>query len=124
MARRHENPEIGRKTPPLEYIIAALLKAPLILWLATRAADPAFVSNEGAKLSKLVEAANADRPIPLVSVVARQRDLRELVGDTLTLGNFQSVLSGSIHPALTAGQGVKIARRFPHCPRQLVLASI
>jgi hypothetical protein len=40
-----------------------------------------FVSSEGQKLTKLVEATTADRPIPLVSFVARQRDLRELVGD-------------------------------------------
>jgi hypothetical protein len=32
---------------------------------------------------KLVEATNADRPIPLVSFVARQRDLRDLVGENL-----------------------------------------
>jgi hypothetical protein len=30
-----------------------------------------------------VEATNADRPIPLVSFVARQRDLRDLVGENL-----------------------------------------
>ena len=52
----------------------------LILWLATRAADVNFVSAEGAKLSKLVEAQHADRPIPIISFVARQRDLRDLVG--------------------------------------------
>jgi hypothetical protein len=52
----------------------------LILWLATRAADVNFVSAEGAKLSKLVEAQRSDRPIPIISFVARQRDLRDLVG--------------------------------------------
>jgi hypothetical protein len=40
-----------------------------------------FLNREGQKLAKLVEATTADRPIPLVSFVARQRDLRELVGD-------------------------------------------
>jgi hypothetical protein len=49
----------------------------LILLLATRAADVNFVSAEGAKLSKLVEAQRADRPIPIISFVARQRDLRD-----------------------------------------------
>lgn len=53
----------------------------LILWLASNAADLAFVSREGQKLAKLVEAQQGNRPIPLVSFVARQRDLRELVGD-------------------------------------------
>ena len=53
----------------------------LILWLATNSADLGFVKREAAKLTNLVEAQSADRPIPLVSFVARQRDLRELVGD-------------------------------------------
>src|SRR5919106_466555 len=50
--------------------------------------DVNFVSSEGAKLSKLVEAQAAGRPIPLVSFVARQRDLRDLVGDNLA-GSLQ-----------------------------------
>lgn len=53
----------------------------LVLWLASRMADEGFVTREGQKVAKLVEAAKADRPIPIVSFVARQRDLRELVGD-------------------------------------------
>lgn len=52
-----------------------------ILWLASRAADPAWVAREGQKVAKLVESANADRPIPIISFMARQRDLRELVGE-------------------------------------------
>lgn len=52
----------------------------LILWLASRMADQEFVSREGPKLAKLVESGTADRPVPLVSFVARQRDLSELVG--------------------------------------------
>ncbi|QVL47101.1 MAG: phage resistance protein [Thiocapsa sp.] len=67
----------------LGYDAVILFLDELILWLASRAADTAFVSSEGAKLSKLVEAQYADRPIPLVSFVARQRDLRELVGENL-----------------------------------------
>ncbi len=52
----------------------------LILWLASHAADVNFVSREAQKLPKLVESQNANRPIPIISFVARQRDLRELVG--------------------------------------------
>ncbi|ETA01103.1 hypothetical protein CcI6DRAFT_03449 [Frankia sp. CcI6] len=55
----------------------------LILWFATRMADHAWVANEAPKVAKLVEAANADRPVPIISFVARQRDLRELVGTNL-----------------------------------------
>lgn len=56
----------------------------LILWLASRAADIKFVHQEGQKLAKLVEAQEANRPVPLVSFVARQRDLRELIGENVT----------------------------------------
>ena len=52
----------------------------LILWLASHAANVDFVSREAQKLPKLVESQNANRPIPIISFVARQRDLRELVG--------------------------------------------
>ncbi len=56
----------------------------LILWLASRASDLAFIHREGQKLSKLVEAQHAARPIPIVSFVARQRDLREFIGQSHT----------------------------------------
>lgn len=52
----------------------------LILWLGSRIADPAFVAREGQKLIKLIEYSTT-RPIPIISFVARQRDLREFVGD-------------------------------------------
>lgn len=54
-----------------------------ILWLASRAADTAWIAREGQKVAKLVESGNADRPVPIVSFMARQRDLRELVGQHL-----------------------------------------
>lgn len=53
----------------------------VILWLATMSADLQFVNRESAKLAKLIESQGARRVIPLVSLLARQRDLRELVGD-------------------------------------------
>ena len=52
----------------------------LILWLASYAADQIFISREGNKVVKLVESNRADRPVPLVSFIARQRDLRDLIG--------------------------------------------
>ncbi len=55
----------------------------LILWLASRATDLKFVHAEGQKLAKLVEAQTPDRPIPVISFVARQRDLSELIGDAV-----------------------------------------
>lgn len=53
----------------------------LILWLASKIGDMNFVQTETAKLTKLVEAVNMDRPVPIISFVARQRDLNELVGE-------------------------------------------
>ena len=52
----------------------------LILWLASHAGDQQFLSREGNKVVKLVESSRADRPVPLVSFIARQRDLRDLIG--------------------------------------------
>ncbi len=55
----------------------------LVLWLASRVADIAFISREASKVAKLVESETADRPVPIISFIARQRDLRELVGEHL-----------------------------------------
>lgn len=52
----------------------------LILWLGTRMADPAFVNREGPKVAKLVEW-TAERPVPIIAFVARQRDLRDFVDE-------------------------------------------
>lgn len=65
----------------LGYDAVLLFLDELILWLATHAGDVDFVATEGSKLSKLVEAQRSDRPVPIISFVARQRDLRELVGE-------------------------------------------
>lgn len=72
---------MSRHARRLGYDAVVLFLDELILWLATRAGDVDFVSNEGSKLSKLVEAQRLDRSIPIVSFVARQRDLRELIGE-------------------------------------------
>ena len=74
---------MSRHARDLGYDAVILFLDELVLWLASHAADVNFVSREGTKLVKLVEATNPDRPIPLVSFVARQRDLRELVGENL-----------------------------------------
>ncbi len=74
---------MSRHARDLGYDAVILFLDELVLWLASHAADVNFVSREGTKLVKLVEASNADRPIPLVSFVARQRDLRDLVGENL-----------------------------------------
>ncbi len=74
---------MSRHAQALGYDAVILFLDELVLWLASHAADVNFVSREGTKLVKLVEATNADRPVPLISFVARQRDLRDLVGENL-----------------------------------------
>ncbi|MBG0825176.1 phage resistance protein [Planomonospora sp. ID91781] len=67
----------------LGYDCAVLFLDELVLWLASRSSDPAFVGREGAKVAKLVESASGRRAIPLVSFVARQRDLRDFLGTNI-----------------------------------------
>ena len=67
----------------LGYDAVILFLDELILWLASHMADTAFVSREIQKVVKLVEAGTGARPVPIVSFIARQRDLRELVGKHL-----------------------------------------
>jgi hypothetical protein len=74
---------ISKHARALGYDALILFLDELILWLASRATDLKFIHQEGQKLSKLVEAQLADRPIPIVSFVARQRDLSELIGDSI-----------------------------------------
>jgi hypothetical protein len=71
---------ISQHAASLGYDALILFLDELILWLAQNAADRAFVNREMAKLTNLVEAQSVERPIPIVSFVARQRDLRELIG--------------------------------------------
>ena len=61
-----------------------LLLDELVLWLAAYIGDDAKVSAQGRKVSKLIESAEHERPAPIISFVARQRDLRELVGQHVT----------------------------------------
>lgn len=84
-----------RHAQALGYDAVILFLDELILWLASHAADVSFMSREGTKLVKLVESSNADRAIPLVSFVARQRDLRDLVGENLA-GSVQTQFSDAL----------------------------
>ncbi|TYQ28695.1 phage resistance protein [Pseudanabaena sp. UWO311] len=74
---------ISQHAKSLGYDALILFLDELILWLASRATDLSFIHREGQKLSKLVEAQTPDRPIPIVSFVARQRDLSDLIGNAV-----------------------------------------
>ncbi len=87
---------ISQHAQSLGYDALILFLDELILWLATHSADLNFVQTEGNKLAKLVESQKADRPVPIISFVARQRDLRDLIGENVTgvdSLNFSDVLS-------------------------------
>ncbi|MFN5304087.1 MAG: phage resistance protein, partial [Pseudanabaena sp.] len=74
---------ISQHAQSLGYDALILFLDELILWLASHATDLSFIHREGQKLSKLVEAQTPDRPIPIVSFVARQRDLSDLIGNAV-----------------------------------------
>jgi hypothetical protein len=72
---------IARHAASLGYRGVVLFLDELILWLASRAADAAWLHGEAQKMVKLVEAQDAARDVPIVSFIARQRDLAKLVGE-------------------------------------------
>lgn len=74
---------MSRHAKGLGYDAVVLFLDELVLWLEARMSEPGFLSREGNKIVKLVEADHSKRPAPIVSFVARQRDLKELVGDDL-----------------------------------------
>ena len=71
---------ITRHAKSLGYDAVVFFLDELILWLSGRIADYTFVNTEGAKLNKLIESADSSRPLPLISLVARQRNLEEFLG--------------------------------------------
>ncbi|MFD7836970.1 phage resistance protein [Streptomyces sp. NPDC059761] len=70
----------------------------LILWLATLIHNQKFVGREAGKITNFVEGADARRAIPIVSFIARQRDLRELVGEELS-GAAESSIQDTLNQA-------------------------
>jgi hypothetical protein len=87
---------MSRHAQALGYDGVILFLDELILWLASRSGDTAFVNREAPKLVKLVEAGAGARPIPIVSFIARQRDLRTLMGEHalgVEVRNFEDALA-------------------------------
>lgn len=52
----------------------------LVLWLSGHLSDSTFISTETEKVAKLVETGGGTLSIPLVSFVARQRNLKDFLG--------------------------------------------
>lgn len=68
-------------TRSLGYDGLVLFLDELVLWLAQRLADPTFIATEVGKVSKLIETESASLAVPIISFVARQRDLKDFIGD-------------------------------------------
>ena len=96
----------------------------LILWLANSIGDQRFVSREVQKITNFVEGSDASRPIPVITFIARQRDLRELVGQEVVGAHdlaFQDTLN------LASGRFDVITledRNLPEITRRRVLKRV
>jgi hypothetical protein len=75
---------ISQHAKGLRYDALILFLDEMILWLASKAGDHQFLTSEVPKISKLVESEKSTRPAPIISFIARQRDLRELIGQNVT----------------------------------------
>jgi hypothetical protein len=71
---------LSRHASELGYAGVVLFLDELILWLSHRASERSWLNRETEKMIKLVEAQESERPIPVVSFVARQRSLEDMVG--------------------------------------------
>lgn len=72
---------LTRHAKSLGYGGVVLMLDELILWLAARASDATWLHREVQKMVKLVEAQDAHREVPVVSFIAQQRDLADMVGE-------------------------------------------
>ncbi|AKZ57609.1 hypothetical protein SAM23877_4564 [Streptomyces ambofaciens ATCC 23877] len=71
---------ISRHARGLGFDGVVLFLDELVLWLQAHMKERTFVNSEIQKLVKLIESGDADRPVPIVSFISRQRDLSQLVG--------------------------------------------
>lgn len=67
---------ITRHAKGLGYDAVVMFLDELVLWLAFAVRNREFFGREAQKITKLVESGHGERPIPVVSFVARQMDLR------------------------------------------------
>ena len=63
----------------------------LILWPQARMRDRTWVNEQIQQLVKLIESGNADRPVPIISFISRQRDLSQLIGKDILGSDVQNM---------------------------------
>lgn len=91
---------ISRHAAKLGYDGIVLFLDELILWLSGRTSDSAWLHGEVEKVIKLVEAANMQRDVPLISFIARQRNLAEMVGK-----DYAGLANQLLHDSLKHWEG-------------------
>lgn len=96
----------------------------LILWLASTIGNLDMVQREAQKLTNLVEGSAANRPVPIVSFVARQRDLRELVGDHVVGAERVSFADTLALQSGRFGQITLEARNLPVIAKRRLLSPV
>ncbi|PTM99828.1 BREX-2 system ATPase PglY [Streptomyces sp. VMFN-G11Ma] len=105
---------IAEHAKSLGYDGLILFMDELILWLATLIHDQKFVAREASKITNFVEGGDARRAIPIVSFIARQRDLRELVGEEVS-GAAESSIQDTLN--LASGRFDKITLEDRNLPQ-------
>ncbi|WP_440581017.1 BREX-2 system ATPase PglY [Streptomyces sp. PT19] len=105
---------IAEHAKSLGYDGLILFMDELILWLATLIHDQRFVAREASKITNFVEGGDARRAIPIVSFIARQRDLRELVGEEVS-GAAESSIQDTLN--LASGRFDKITLEDRNLPQ-------
>lgn len=91
---------MARHAKDLGYDGIVLFLDELILWLAHQASRHTWLHNEVQKMVKLVEAQESQRAIPLISFIARQRNLAEMVG-----AEFAGAENVRLHDSLEHWEG-------------------
>ncbi|MEV6012294.1 phage resistance protein [Streptomyces sp. NPDC051976] len=105
---------IAEHAKSLGYDGLILFMDELILWLATLIHDQKFVAREASKITNFVEGGDARRAVPIVSFIARQRDLRELVGEEVS-GAAESSIQDTLN--LASGRFDKITLEDRNLPQ-------
>ncbi|MBG0825726.1 phage resistance protein [Planomonospora sp. ID91781] len=105
---------IAEHAKSLGYHGLILFMDELILWLATLIHDQKFVAREASKITNFVEGGDARRAIPIVSFIARQRDLRELVGEQVS-GAAEASIQDTLN--LASGRFDKITLEDRNLPQ-------
>ncbi|MEO3766756.1 DUF6079 family protein [Streptomyces sp. B5E4] len=106
---------IAQHAKSLNYDGIVLFLDELILWFASRISESEFVSRETAKITNLVESGDERRAIPVVSFIARQRDLRDLVGSAEDGGRYQRAIVDNLE--LASGRFDRISLEDRNLPQ-------